>query len=391
MTAGDGVTLHVHDHRQQRRPVGCATAVSFTDTWPTGFTRGTAARRLRERRRRPELHLLARHDRHGGSVTRTISYTVPASTTVSPQVNSVTVSSTHDRPDPGQQHRDRLEHGDRLGRPVRHQDRRQSSVTAGDGNTYTYTITVTNGGPSTATGVSACPTPGRPASRAARSRPRQGSCDDVGTSRLHLHHRHDRPGRLGHRDRDLHRPGQHRRRRPDEQRRRVEPDHRIPTRPSDRLGHDDRHRPRRPLDHQERHAEPGHRRHRPDLHDHGHQHEHGRDRHDRDRDHVSDSLPANTTFVSVTGHDGFVCTPTPARSAARWPASAWAPRRRSPTSSRSTRPSPARRCPTPRPSTTTGTSDPTRPTTPTPRPTRSTLGRPRGHQEPTPNDAGHRR
>ena len=83
-----------------------------------------------------------------------ISYTVPASTTASPQVNSVTVSASTPDPTPANNTAtDSNTVATSADLSVTKSDG-VTSVTAGDGVTYTYTITVSNGGPSTRTDVS---------------------------------------------------------------------------------------------------------------------------------------------------------------------------------------------------------------------------------------------
>ena len=84
-------------------------------------------------------------------------------------------------------------------------DDAETTVTAGDGATYTYTIVVTNGGPSTATGVSLSDAWPAGFTRGTVTAPAGVTCDTHDQhDRLLLHHRNPRARRLGNGHRDLH-------------------------------------------------------------------------------------------------------------------------------------------------------------------------------------------
>jgi uncharacterized repeat protein (TIGR01451 family) len=152
VTAGDGNT-YTYTITVSNSGVSDAQGVSFTDTWPAGFTRGTLPAGCSNVGSGPDFSCSLGTIAAGGSATKTITYTVPSTTTLSPQVNSVTVNSTTTDPDTANNTAtDSNTVTVTADLSVTKTDG-QSSVIAGTGP-YTYTIVVTNGGPSTATGVS---------------------------------------------------------------------------------------------------------------------------------------------------------------------------------------------------------------------------------------------
>src|SRR5204863_232637 len=86
VTAGDGATytytITVHNGGPSD-----AQNVSLADMWPAGFTRGLAPSGCVDASGSDFTCALGTIVA-GGTVTKTVSYTVPASTTASPQVNS---------------------------------------------------------------------------------------------------------------------------------------------------------------------------------------------------------------------------------------------------------------------------------------------------------------
>src|SRR5207237_9838625 len=78
-----------------------AQNVSFSDTWPAGFTRGTLPAGCANIGAGPDFSCSLGTIAKGGSASKSISYTVPSGTTASPQVNSATVSSSTSDPNPG--------------------------------------------------------------------------------------------------------------------------------------------------------------------------------------------------------------------------------------------------------------------------------------------------
>jgi hypothetical protein len=127
--------------------------VSLADTWPTGFSQGTitpSQGTCAPVGAGPDFSCALGSLLAGGAdATVSVSYTVPAATTASPQVNSVTVSSA--TPDPASANNGAQDSNTVLTSADLSVTKSDgvTSVTAGDGVTRTYTITVHNGGPRT--------------------------------------------------------------------------------------------------------------------------------------------------------------------------------------------------------------------------------------------------
>src|SRR5437588_873305 len=98
VTAGDGVvrtyTITVHNAGPSD-----AQAVSLADTWPAGFTQGTVTPSQGSCSGGSSFSCALGIIASGADATVSVTYTVPASTTASPQVNSATASSTTSDPD----------------------------------------------------------------------------------------------------------------------------------------------------------------------------------------------------------------------------------------------------------------------------------------------------
>src|SRR5205807_1074776 len=98
VAAGDGVTrtytITVHNAGPSD-----AQAVSLSDTWPTGFTRGLLPAGCVDVGGGPDFSCALGTVASGATVMKSVTYTVPASTTASPQDDTATVSSTTSDPD----------------------------------------------------------------------------------------------------------------------------------------------------------------------------------------------------------------------------------------------------------------------------------------------------
>ena len=92
VTAGDGLT-YTYTITVTNFGPSDATAVDLADSWPIGFSRGALPVGCADAGPGPDFSCALGTIAAGGSASRTITYTVPASTTASPQVDSVTVSS----------------------------------------------------------------------------------------------------------------------------------------------------------------------------------------------------------------------------------------------------------------------------------------------------------
>ena len=154
VTAGDGV-VRTYTITVTNGGPSNATGVSVSDTFPAGFTIGTvtpsqgpACTGL------PNFTCALGSLAAGGSATISVTYTVPSSTTASPQVNSATVSATTADPNAANNTATDSNTVTTSANLSITKTDGVTSVTAGDGVVRTYTITVTNGGPSNATGVS---------------------------------------------------------------------------------------------------------------------------------------------------------------------------------------------------------------------------------------------
>ena len=151
VTAGDGVIRDLHDHRQQRRPGGRA-GVSFTDTWPTGFTRGTLPAGCANVGAGPNFTCSLGALANGAVVTKTITYTVPASTTASPQVNSV--DGQRDSPtDPNTANNTATDSNTVATSADLSITKADSDDAVNPGQAFNYTVVVTNNGVSVAANV----------------------------------------------------------------------------------------------------------------------------------------------------------------------------------------------------------------------------------------------
>ena len=128
-----------------------ATAVSLVDTFPSGFSQGAITPSQGTCTAGVPFTCDLGTIAAGGNATVTVAYTVPASTTDSPQVNTVSVTSAVPDPDTAN---DTATDSDTVTANADVADLKAVSpdpVIAGTG--LTYTITVTNAGPSDAHAV----------------------------------------------------------------------------------------------------------------------------------------------------------------------------------------------------------------------------------------------
>jgi len=147
VTAGDGVTYNYTITVSNAGPSDAAN-VMLSDSWPAGFSRGALPPGCANVGSGPNFTCTLGTIAAGGSATRTVSYTVPASTAAGTQTNTVTVTSdTEDPNTTNNMASDNNTVKTSADLSVTKSDG-VSEVTAGDGVTYTYTITVTNAGPS---------------------------------------------------------------------------------------------------------------------------------------------------------------------------------------------------------------------------------------------------
>ncbi len=98
MTAGAS-TVHAYTITVSNAGPSEANSVSLSDTWPTGFTRGTVTPSQGSCSGSPSFNCSLGTIVSGGSATVTVSYTVPSSTT-DDQTNTATVSSATSDPNP---------------------------------------------------------------------------------------------------------------------------------------------------------------------------------------------------------------------------------------------------------------------------------------------------
>src|SRR5204862_68478 len=128
-----------------------AQSVTFTDTWPAGFTRGTLPAGCANIGAGPDFSCSLGTIAKGGSASKSISYTVPASTTASPQVNSATVSSSTSDTNTGN---NTATDSNTVTTSADLTIAKSAPLTAiaGDPAGFDYSLTVTNNGPSTHTG-----------------------------------------------------------------------------------------------------------------------------------------------------------------------------------------------------------------------------------------------
>jgi uncharacterized repeat protein (TIGR01451 family) len=147
VTAGDGVTYTYTITVTNAGPSDGAN-VMLNDTWPAGFSRGTLPAGCSNTGSGPSFSCSLGTIAAGGSVTRTVTYTVPASTAAGTQTNTVIVASVTDDPNTvNNTASDSNTVKTSADMSVTKTDG-VSEVTAGDGVTYIYTITVSNAGPS---------------------------------------------------------------------------------------------------------------------------------------------------------------------------------------------------------------------------------------------------
>ena len=150
VVAGDGVT-HTYTITVANAGPSDATAVSLVDTFPSGFSQGAITPSQGTCTTGVPFTCDLGTIPAGGNATVTVAYTVPASTTDSPQVNTVSVTSAVPDPDTAN---DTATDSDTVTANADVADLKAVSpdpVIAGTG--LTYTITVTNAGPSDAHSV----------------------------------------------------------------------------------------------------------------------------------------------------------------------------------------------------------------------------------------------
>jgi uncharacterized repeat protein (TIGR01451 family) len=152
-----------------------ATSVNLSDTWPSGFSRGTVTASQGTCSGSPSFTCSLNTIVKGASATVTVSYTVPSSTPAGPQTNSATATSAVSDPDAtNSTGSDTTTVTTSADLSVAKTDG-VSTVVAGGGSTYTFTITASNAGPSDATSVSLADTWPGGYSRGTVT-PSQGTC-----------------------------------------------------------------------------------------------------------------------------------------------------------------------------------------------------------------------
>ena len=115
----------VHDHRQQRGPVGRAGGVSLTDTWPAGFTRGTVTPSQGTCTGSPSFTCALGTIAAGGDATVTVDLHRAARHDRAARQHGVASSSAATDPDGAQQQRQPTSNTVTTRRPLGHQDRRR--------------------------------------------------------------------------------------------------------------------------------------------------------------------------------------------------------------------------------------------------------------------------
>ena len=131
---------------------GTAAAVTLTDTWPAGYTRGAIAPSQGACTGVPSFSCALGSLASGGSATVTVAYTVPASTPAGNQSNIAAVSST--TADLVPTNNTATDTNTVLTSADLSVTKTASPEPVLAGANLTYTITVTNNGPSAAQGVS---------------------------------------------------------------------------------------------------------------------------------------------------------------------------------------------------------------------------------------------
>ena len=132
-----------------------ANSVVVTDTWPVGFTQGLLiiSQGTTTSGSGGNFTWNVGSIANGGSVTLTVTYTVPSTTQAGSQTNTATVSSSTPDPTPGNNTAtDTNAVSTSADLSITKSDG-VTTVTAGDGITRTYTIMVINAGPSQADNV----------------------------------------------------------------------------------------------------------------------------------------------------------------------------------------------------------------------------------------------
>jgi uncharacterized repeat protein (TIGR01451 family) len=153
VTAGDGV-VRTYTITVMNAGPSDAQAVSLSDTWPAGFSRGTVTPSQGTCSGTPSFTCALGTIVNGASATVSVSYTVPSSTTTSPQVNTATATSTTSDPNTADNTASDSNTVTTSANLSVTKSDGVTTVTAGDGVTYTYTMTVGNDGPSDAQSVS---------------------------------------------------------------------------------------------------------------------------------------------------------------------------------------------------------------------------------------------
>ena len=154
VTAGSP-TDHTYTITVSNAGPGDATGVTLSDTWPTGFTRGTVTPpgddTCDTTTSTTDFTCDLGTIEAGENKVVTVSYTVPADTTASPQVNSVSVGS--ELPDPDESNNTATDSNTVATSADLWITKSDSADPVTAGEYLTYTIMVSNAGPSDAAGV----------------------------------------------------------------------------------------------------------------------------------------------------------------------------------------------------------------------------------------------